>query len=62
MRTLKIECTLTYDNETMHDESEDSLEWFYDILTKYPLLLHSNELGDTVGDIENVKVYGDVTV
>jgi hypothetical protein len=60
MKKLLLTCVLEYDDELMHGDDEESRDWFFsDILdTKGGLLLHSNELGDTVGRIIDVEVVG----
>ena len=54
--------SLTYDEETMHngDKDTEAKNWFFnDILveSKERLILHSNEIGDEIGDVKVLKVY-----
>jgi len=59
MRTIKLEIELTYDNEGMHDDDKEGIGWFHnDILLgeKGALLLHSNEIGDAVGEVKCIKI------
>ena len=59
MKTLKMEIELTYDDDAMHGSEKDSLEWFFEqvmLEPKEPLLLHSNELGDTVGEVKVLSI------
>lgn len=55
MKTIKIEGEFTYDDELFPEEDND---WFYnEILLKENLYVHSNEIGDEVGNlkISNLK-------
>ncbi len=61
MKTIKLEVELTYDNEVIHDDDPESLEWFYNNILKQSesdelLLLHSNEFGDTIGEIKVINI------
>lgn len=45
---------LEYDGDVTHGDDQESILWFYsDILSddKGELILHSNEIGDTVGHV-----------
>ena len=53
MKTIQMLIELTYDAEIMHGDDEESRNWFYDeVLYKDQLLLHSNEIGDTIGTVK----------
>jgi hypothetical protein len=63
MKTIRLEVELTYNNNIMHEDDSDGIEWFYrDVLGKVcedgspNLILHSNELGDEVGVINVLKI------
>ena len=63
MKTIRLEVELTYNNDIMHEEDSDSIEWFYkDVLGKVcedgspNLVLYSDELGDEVGIINVLKI------
>jgi len=60
MKTLKLEIELKYDAKMMHGNDKESIGWFYeDILMshrKKDLILHSNEIGDEVGEVKVLKV------
>ena len=54
MAKILMTVELEYDADVMHGDDEESIAWFFDeILSeeKGLLLLHSNELGDTIGTI-----------
>lgn len=55
MKTINLNIELTYDDEIMHGKDKEAIDWFYECIltdTKGDLLLHSNEIGDTVGDVK----------
>jgi len=59
MKKLTLEIELEYDDEIMHSDEQEAIDWFYnDILTAEPgnLFLHSNEIGDTIGEVTKVKI------
>ena len=61
METLKMTIELTYDAEIMHGGNKDkeSKEWFFNqILKGDNLILHSNEIGDEVGEVKIIKIFG----
>ena len=53
---IKIEAELNFD-ETIFYNSEEEKNWFYNIILKDELILHSNDIGDTIGKIKitNIK-------
>jgi hypothetical protein len=62
MKTIEMLITLTYDDETMHNGDGDieAKNWFFDdilVESKERLILHSNEIGDEIGDVKVLKVY-----
>lgn len=61
MKTLKMTVELTYDPELMHGNDPVAIEWFEnDILRQKGndglLLLHSNEIGDEIGEIKVLDI------
>lgn len=47
----------TYDEEIMHGDCKDSIEWFYDILHEYTLQVGEfQEIGDFVGTMKLVDL------
>ena len=61
MKSIKMIIELEYDDEIMHsaDKDKEALESFEnDILlgTQGLLLLHSNEIGDTVGRVKGLEI------
>lgn len=60
MRTIKLIVELKYDANMMHGKDKESIDWFYnDILKtkrKNDLILHSNEIGDEVGEIKVIDI------
>ena len=58
MDKIKITLELEYDPAIMHGGDPAGIEWFKEIIEdpKDELILHSNELGDTVGFVSNAKI------
>lgn len=61
MKRIKLEIELTYDDAIMHcgEDDQESKEWFFDTIlngTKGELILHSNEIGNELGEVSVVKV------
>jgi hypothetical protein len=60
MKKIKMLVELEYDDKLMHGKSKEDIEWFYnDILKskrKNDLFLHSNEIGDEVGQIKILEI------
>ena len=61
MKTLRMTIELTYDDDMMHGVEQESIDWFEnDILLNKAggedLLLHSNEIGDTIGTIKVLDI------
>ena len=58
MKTIHLLISLTYDDEIMYSD-EESERWFFDdILMRNSLFLHSNELGDVVGEVKVLPMFG----
>ena len=59
MRTINMKIKLTYDDEVIHGNDKESIDWFENwiLIGKGGLLvLHSNEIGDNVGKVEGIKI------
>ena len=52
---VRITGVLTYDAKSMHDDDPQGLAWFMSMLMDEDLILHSNELGDSVGHFKITK-------
>ena len=60
MKTIKLSIELEYDDAVMHGDDNESKAWFYhDILFGEKLIVHSNEIGDTVGHITKCSINDD---
>ena len=57
MKKIKMVVELSYD-EIMHGNTPEEMSWFLGQVLgdKVGLLLHSNEIGDTVGQIEVLEI------
>ncbi len=53
MAKLKLEIDLIYDEDLMHGTDDEAIEWFRNdiLLGDGGLILHSNEIGDTIGKV-----------
>lgn len=59
MKTLRLIVDLEYDDEIMHGNDESvKQEWFFDhiLLGESGLILHSNDIGDCVGDVKVLEI------
>ena len=59
MKTLRLEIELEYDDEVMHGDDQDGIDWFYNeiLIGDGGLLqLHSNHIGDHVGEVKGIKI------
>ena len=61
MKTLRLVIDLTYDDYAMHSGDDDSVakDWFLNTCLLHPpdrLILHSNDIGDEVGDVRVVSI------
>lgn len=60
LRKLKMTIELEYDADLMHGNDKDAVNWFFkDILMQDKLFLHSNEMGDVIGEVTVLKVKSD---
>jgi hypothetical protein len=64
MKTIKLEIELTYDEMLHHngDENKESRAWFFRHILKGrdgELILHSNEIGDSLGDVNVLRILPD---
>lgn len=56
---INLQIELEYDDEIMHGDDAEGKKWFYDeILTGKNglLLLHSNNIGATVGKVKVINI------
>jgi hypothetical protein len=59
MTKLVMTIELDYDAELMHGDDQESKDWFFNqILCESlgELMLHSNDMGDTVGTVRVISV------
>ena len=56
MKTIRLLIDLTYDDEIMHGDDEGAIAWFREQVLKGELLLHSNVIGDEVGEVRVLEV------
>lgn len=49
---------LEYDDKLMHggDYDKEAKDWFFKEILKDKLILHSNEIGDEIGEIKTLKL------
>ncbi len=56
---VRLEIELDYDADTMHGNTPDGISWFESLLFDQDgdeLILHHNEIGDTIGTVKVIKV------
>ena len=59
MKTIRVTAEITYDDTIMYSEDdEESKKWFDGILKGDGNLFHSNEIGDTLGEIKILSIIG----
>jgi len=51
MKTIRLTIDLKYDDEIMHGDDVEAIEWFYDDILMGNLILHSSEMGDEIGRV-----------
>lgn len=58
MKTIKMLLELTYEDDLIHGNCPEGIGYFYkEVLgDKAGLMLHSNELGDTVGTVNVLEI------
>lgn len=62
MRKLKLLAELEYDDNSMHGDNPESVDWFINGIllrrmnTSERLILHCNEIGDEIGDIKILEI------
>ena len=61
MKKLILTVELTYNNEIMHDDDDEAIQWFLNDVLLNPkeheqLILHSNCIGDEVGEIKVLSI------
>ena len=68
MKTITLKIELTYDDDSMHGNTPDGLEWFRHVVLLQNgraeddnrLLLHSQMIGDEIGEVRVLSILGDV--
>ena len=59
MAKIKIECEIEFDEDTWYSHNdEEELEWFISLLNdkeSIMIILHSNDVGDTIGQTNHFK-------
>lgn len=55
MKTIRLEIELEYDTDMLVDPEYEKF-FFEEVLLEELLLLHSNEIGDMVGEIKKVTL------
>lgn len=56
MRTERLVIELEYDDEIMHGDELEAIEWFWlDVMGGGELYLHSNFIGDEVGRVKVIS-------
>jgi len=57
MAKIKLTIELDYNSDIMHGDDKEAQEWFFkDVLGRDQLFLHSNEIGDEVGNVNVLEV------
>ncbi len=58
MKTIKLLLELTYEDDIVHGNCPEALGYFYkEVLgDRIGLMLHSNELGDTIGTVKVLEI------
>jgi len=62
MKKMRLEVELEYDDDMMHGNNSENFKWFIQEVIRGPhLILHDNEVGDTIGTIkvQTVTLIGD---
>ena len=57
MKTIRLTVDLTYDDDVMHGDDQESIEWFHSILLGDNLQLGEfGDLGDMIGSVRVVEM------
>lgn len=59
MKKLVLKVGFTYDEDTMHGDDKEAIDWFFNGILKDELILHSNEIGDEIGIVKVIEVIDD---
>ena len=52
MKTVRMVIEVDYDEKIMYGNDEEAKDWFFNsVLNNGDMVLHSNEIGDTVGEV-----------
>ena len=55
MKTERLMIELEYDDDLVHSNEPEAVEWFWLDVMGGDLVLHSNEIGDEVGRVKVLK-------
>ena len=56
MKTVRLICDLTFDESNFEGNSTSERDWFYSHILKNDLILHSNDIGDSIGELKVIRV------
>jgi len=59
MKAIRLNIELEYDDAVMHGNDQTAIDWFYEEVlggSNGLLILHSNEIGDTVGKVTVLEI------
>ena len=56
LKTIRITADFTYDDNMFDENDPEAKAWFKDILFTDELSLHSDDIGDFIGEIKIIKV------
>ncbi len=56
MKKIKLLVELKYDANIMHGKDKEATDWFFNHVLKDKLILHSNEIGDEIGEVKIIKI------
>jgi len=61
MKTIRLTIDLTYEDDVMHGDDLDSVEWFKSILLGDDLQLGDfGDLGDMIGDVKVIEIWENI--
>ncbi len=56
MRTVTMTIELELDEDMMYGNDKESKAWFFDVVLKESLYLHSEEIGDNIGRVSVIDI------
>ena len=56
MKKIKLLIELEYDDDIVHGDDPEAIEWFNNELVSDHLLLWSNDIGDEIGSIKVLEI------